>query len=216
MYLTCRLPLILLLLSSMSSQLAFAATRDALHGWGPCSFSMSRAEAKAAVGPQGIINSAGNMSYETSIDGRTFGAMISFEGAGDRIRWIELRGEGIGKLSVADCHAEREALQHKLSNTYGDPDVNSAEKDESILNSRSGLWLSKPNPETGGSPDGRDEPSASPHDRGHDMRIRNLSPATQRCYVHAVAKFSQYFKRSPAPPPPPPTTDYLARYHVET
>src|ERR1700751_2761028 len=73
------------------------------------SFSMSRAEAKAAVGPQGIINSAGNMSYETSIDGRTFGAMISFEGAGDRIRWIELRGEGIGKLSVADCHAEREA-----------------------------------------------------------------------------------------------------------
>src|SRR5271167_295282 len=30
-----------------------------------------------------------------------------------------------------------------------------------------------------------------------DMRIRNLSPATQRCYVHVVAKFSQYFKRSP-------------------
>jgi integrase/recombinase XerD len=30
-----------------------------------------------------------------------------------------------------------------------------------------------------------------------DMRIRNLSPATQRCYVHAVAKFSQYFKRPP-------------------
>jgi integrase/recombinase XerD len=30
-----------------------------------------------------------------------------------------------------------------------------------------------------------------------DMKIRNLSPATQRCYVHAVAKFSQYFKRSP-------------------
>jgi hypothetical protein len=28
-----------------------------------------------------------------------------------------------------------------------------------------------------------------------DMRIRNLSPATQRCYVHAVAKFSQYFKK---------------------
>ena len=31
-----------------------------------------------------------------------------------------------------------------------------------------------------------------------DMKIRNLSPATQRCYVHAVAKFSRYFKRSPA------------------
>jgi site-specific recombinase XerD len=30
-----------------------------------------------------------------------------------------------------------------------------------------------------------------------DMKIRNLSPATQRCYVHAVAKFSRYFKRSP-------------------
>src|SRR5271169_2801228 len=25
-----------------------------------------------------------------------------------------------------------------------------------------------PNPETGGPPDGRDEPSASPHDRGHE------------------------------------------------
>jgi integrase/recombinase XerD len=30
-----------------------------------------------------------------------------------------------------------------------------------------------------------------------DMAVRNLSPATQRCYVHAVAKFAQHFKRSP-------------------
>jgi hypothetical protein len=30
-----------------------------------------------------------------------------------------------------------------------------------------------------------------------DMKIRNLSPATQRCYVHAVAKFARYYKRSP-------------------
>jgi site-specific recombinase XerD len=29
------------------------------------------------------------------------------------------------------------------------------------------------------------------------MTIRNLSPATQRSYVHAVAKFSRYFGRSP-------------------
>ena len=29
------------------------------------------------------------------------------------------------------------------------------------------------------------------------MRVRNLSPVTQRCYVHAVAKFVQYFNRSP-------------------
>jgi integrase/recombinase XerD len=25
-----------------------------------------------------------------------------------------------------------------------------------------------------------------------DMKVRNLSPVTQRCYVHAVAKFAQY------------------------
>jgi integrase/recombinase XerD len=31
-----------------------------------------------------------------------------------------------------------------------------------------------------------------------DMTIRNLSPATQRSYLHAVSKFSQYFGRSPA------------------
>jgi site-specific recombinase XerD len=31
-----------------------------------------------------------------------------------------------------------------------------------------------------------------------DMTIRNLSPATQRSYIHAVAKFSRYFHRSPA------------------
>ena len=30
-----------------------------------------------------------------------------------------------------------------------------------------------------------------------DMTIRNLSPATQRSYVHAVAKFSRYFGHSP-------------------
>ena len=30
-----------------------------------------------------------------------------------------------------------------------------------------------------------------------DMTIRNLSPATQRSYIHAVSKFSQYFGRSP-------------------
>jgi integrase/recombinase XerD len=30
-----------------------------------------------------------------------------------------------------------------------------------------------------------------------DMTIRNLAPATQRCYIHAVAKFSRYFRRSP-------------------
>ena len=31
-----------------------------------------------------------------------------------------------------------------------------------------------------------------------DMTVRNLSPATQRSYVHAVSKFSRYFGRSPA------------------
>jgi len=30
-----------------------------------------------------------------------------------------------------------------------------------------------------------------------DMTVRNLSPATQRSYLHAVAKFSRYFDRSP-------------------
>jgi integrase/recombinase XerD len=30
-----------------------------------------------------------------------------------------------------------------------------------------------------------------------DMKVRNLSPVTQRCYVHAVAKFAHYFKRPP-------------------
>src|SRR5258708_18926011 len=30
-----------------------------------------------------------------------------------------------------------------------------------------------------------------------DMTVRNLSPATQRSYLHAVTKFSRYFGRSP-------------------
>ena len=30
-----------------------------------------------------------------------------------------------------------------------------------------------------------------------DMTVRNMSPATQRSYIHAVAKFSRYFARSP-------------------
>src|SRR5437762_10014211 len=32
-----------------------------------------------------------------------------------------------------------------------------------------------------------------------DMTVRNLSPATQRSYLHAVTKFSRYFGRSPVP-----------------
>src|ERR1700684_725316 len=31
-----------------------------------------------------------------------------------------------------------------------------------------------------------------------DMTVRNLSPATQRSYVHAVAKFGRFLRRSPA------------------
>jgi hypothetical protein len=30
-----------------------------------------------------------------------------------------------------------------------------------------------------------------------DMRIRNLSPVTQRCYLHAVTSFSRHFNCSP-------------------
>jgi integrase/recombinase XerD len=30
-----------------------------------------------------------------------------------------------------------------------------------------------------------------------DMQVRNLSPVTQRCYVHAVARFARHFDRSP-------------------
>lgn len=30
-----------------------------------------------------------------------------------------------------------------------------------------------------------------------DMTVRNLSPATQRSYLHAVTKFSRHFGRSP-------------------
>ena len=30
-----------------------------------------------------------------------------------------------------------------------------------------------------------------------DMSLRNLSPATQRSYLHAVSKFSRYSGRSP-------------------
>jgi hypothetical protein len=31
----------------------------------------------------------------------------------------------------------------------------------------------------------------------YDMMIRNLSPAPQRSYIHAVAKFSRHFGRAP-------------------
>ena len=30
-----------------------------------------------------------------------------------------------------------------------------------------------------------------------DMSIRNLSPVTQRCYLHAVTGFSRHFNSSP-------------------
>jgi integrase len=40
-----------------------------------------------------------------------------------------------------------------------------------------------------------------------DMTVRNLSPATQRSYLHAVSKFSRFFGRSP---------DTLTREDVRT
>src|SRR5216683_1220172 len=58
-----------------------------------------------------------------------------------------------------------------------------------------GLWVSKPTPRD------RRPPMAemSPLRRRmiEDMTVRNLSPATQRSYVHALAKFSRYFGCSP-------------------
>src|SRR5207253_2056802 len=58
-----------------------------------------------------------------------------------------------------------------------------------------GLWVSKPNPQD------RRPPMAemNPLRRRmiEDMTVRNLSPATQRSYVHAVAKFSRHFGCSP-------------------
>jgi site-specific recombinase XerD len=41
------------------------------------------------------------------------------------------------------------------------------------------------------------EPSLLRRRMIEDMTVRNLSPATQRSYVHHVAKFSQYHRRSP-------------------
>jgi hypothetical protein len=126
-----------LFLHILTSAPTSAGDRDSLRGWGPFNFSMSLAQAKAAVGAQGIINSVGNMNYETTIDDRPFNAGISFEGAGDRIRWIELDREGIANFSMPDCHADREALQHNLSQIYGSPDTHDVEKDESVLDARS-------------------------------------------------------------------------------
>src|SRR3954452_2760774 len=45
------------------------------------------------------------------------------------------------------------------------------------------------------SPDGRDDPLR--RRMIEDMTVRNLSPATQRSYVSAVAKFSRHLGRSP-------------------
>ena len=45
----------------------------------------------------------------------------------------------------------------------------------------------------------RERPQPSPLRRRmiEDMTVRNLSPATQRSYLHAVSKFSRYYGRSP-------------------
>jgi integrase/recombinase XerD len=56
------------------------------------------------------------------------------------------------------------------------------------------IWVLHPTLERE-TPDDRDKPAASP--MIEDMTVRNLSPATQRSYVHAVAKFGRFFGRSP-------------------
>jgi integrase/recombinase XerD len=67
--------------------------------------------------------------------------------------------------------------------------------DVSVVIGLPGLGCFPPNPDTG---DPR-MTEISPLRRRmiEDMTVRNLSPATQRSYVHAVAKFARFFGRSP-------------------
>lgn len=127
---------VLLFLCILPSRPATSAERNTLPGWGPLKFAMSFAEAKAAIGAQAIIDAAGNMNYETVIDGRPFEASISFAGDGQPIQWVELDREGVESFSIAECHRERELLERGLSRVYGKPDVSGAGKAGSMPGTR--------------------------------------------------------------------------------
>lgn len=126
----------LLFLCILASRPAISAERNTLPGWGPFKFAMSLAQAKAAIGSQAIIDAAGNMNYETVIDGRPFEASISFAGDGRPIQWVELNREGVESFSIAECHRERELVERGLSRVYGEPDVSLAGRAGSMPGTR--------------------------------------------------------------------------------
>jgi hypothetical protein len=113
--------LAILLTLAISNAQAAPPPRKSLDGWGPFKFSMSQAQAAAAVKAKVIPENL--LDYECRIAGRNFDARVFFTENRERVFSISLLENHAEDLDETQVVVEYNRLIDLLTEQYGPPDT---------------------------------------------------------------------------------------------